>query len=87
LSSPELLATADVVRSAPPGGKRLSRVGSGVVNLRPHDVRLGTWWRDAHGFTNTGEGELRLTAIHGAGRCATEWLDGADPVWTLKHQA
>ena len=37
---------------------------------------------EAHGFTNTGEGELRLTAIHGAGRFSTEWLDGADPAWT-----
>jgi mannose-6-phosphate isomerase-like protein (cupin superfamily) len=41
---------------------------------------------EAHGFTNTGEGELRLTAIHGAGRFATEWLDGADPVWTSEPQ-
>jgi mannose-6-phosphate isomerase-like protein (cupin superfamily) len=37
---------------------------------------------EAHGFTNTGRGELRLTAIHGAGRFSTEWLDGPDPVWT-----
>jgi mannose-6-phosphate isomerase-like protein (cupin superfamily) len=28
---------------------------------------------EAHGFTNTGSGELRLTAIHGAGRFDTEW--------------
>ena len=39
---------------------------------------------EAHGFTNTGTGELRLTAIHGAGRFNTEWLAGADPVWTSK---
>ena len=39
---------------------------------------------EAHGFTNTGEGELRLTAIHGAGRFDTEWLAGEDPVWTSK---
>jgi mannose-6-phosphate isomerase-like protein (cupin superfamily) len=38
----------------------------------------------AHGFTNTGTGELRLTAIHGAGRFDTEWLDGPDPAWTSK---
>ena len=37
---------------------------------------------EPHGFTNTGDGELRLTAIHGAGRFTTEWLAGADPVWT-----
>ena len=39
---------------------------------------------EAHGFTNTGDGELRLTAIHAAGRFATEWLDGPDPTWTSK---
>ena len=30
------------------------------------------------------DGELRLTAIHGASRFDTEWLEGADPVWTSK---
>ena len=39
---------------------------------------------EAHGFTNTGSDELRLTAIHGAGRFDTEWLAGDDPVWTSK---
>jgi len=39
---------------------------------------------EAHGFTNTGSGELLLTAIHGAGRFDTEWLAGDDPVWTSK---
>jgi mannose-6-phosphate isomerase-like protein (cupin superfamily) len=39
---------------------------------------------EAHGFTNSGAGELRLTAIHGARRFDTEWLSGADPVWTSK---
>jgi mannose-6-phosphate isomerase-like protein (cupin superfamily) len=39
-----------------------------------------------HGFTNTGSGELRLTAIHGAPRFDTEWLDGADPIWTSKPE-
>jgi mannose-6-phosphate isomerase-like protein (cupin superfamily) len=39
---------------------------------------------EAHGFTNTGPGELRLTAIHGAGRFDTEWLAGDDPVWISK---
>ena len=38
----------------------------------------------AHGFSNTGTGELRLTAIHGAGRFDTEWLEGDDPVWTTR---
>ena len=39
---------------------------------------------EAHGFTNTGDGELRLTAIHGAGRFSTEWLVSADPEWTSR---
>ena len=39
---------------------------------------------EAHGFTNTGSGELRLMAVHGAGRFDTEWLAGPDPVWTSK---
>jgi mannose-6-phosphate isomerase-like protein (cupin superfamily) len=39
---------------------------------------------EAHGFRNTGTGELRLTAIHGAGRFDTEWLAGPDPAWTSK---
>ena len=39
---------------------------------------------EAHGFTNTGTGELRLTAIHGSSRFDTEWLAGADPTWTSK---
>jgi mannose-6-phosphate isomerase-like protein (cupin superfamily) len=42
---------------------------------------------EAHGFTNTGTGELRLTAIHGASRFDTEWLAGADPTWTSKPEA
>jgi mannose-6-phosphate isomerase-like protein (cupin superfamily) len=39
---------------------------------------------EAHGFANSGTGELRLTAIHGAPRFDTEWLAGADPTWTSK---
>ena len=41
---------------------------------------------EAHGFTNTGTGELRLTAIHGAGRFTTEWLAGSDPTWASKRR-
>jgi quercetin dioxygenase-like cupin family protein len=40
-----------------------------------------------HGFTNTGDGELRLVAIHGASRFTTEWLAGDDPTWTSKRRA
>ena len=42
---------------------------------------------EAHGFTNTGSGELRLTAIHGAGRFDTEWLEGRDSTWSSKRRA
>jgi mannose-6-phosphate isomerase-like protein (cupin superfamily) len=40
---------------------------------------------EAHGFVNTGDGELRLTAIHGASRFTTEWLAGDDPTWRSKR--
>lgn len=39
---------------------------------------------EAHGFVNSGPGELRLIAIHAAGRFDTEWLAGPDPLWTSK---
>jgi mannose-6-phosphate isomerase-like protein (cupin superfamily) len=41
---------------------------------------------EAHGFVNSGDGELRLTAIHGAGRFATEWLAGDDPTWSSTNR-
>jgi quercetin dioxygenase-like cupin family protein len=41
---------------------------------------------EAHGFVNSGQGELRLIAIHGAGRFNTEWLAGPDPVWSSTPQ-
>lgn len=34
-----------------------------------------------HGFTNTGSGLLRLTAIHGAAEFNTEWIKGVDAEW------
>ena len=39
---------------------------------------------EAHGFTNSGTDELKLTAIHGSSRFNTEWLAGPDPAWTSK---
>jgi mannose-6-phosphate isomerase-like protein (cupin superfamily) len=41
---------------------------------------------EAHGFVNSGTGELRLTAIHGASRFDTEWLAGPDPTWTSRRK-
>lgn len=40
---------------------------------------------EAHGFVNSGADELRLTAIHAAGRFDTEWLAGPDPAWASKR--
>ena len=39
---------------------------------------------EAHGFVNSGDVELRVTAIHGASRFSTEWLEGDDPTWGSK---
>lgn len=60
------------------GSKRVVVEGGHVVVSPPGE---------AHGFTNTGMDELRLTGIHGAGRFNTEWLAGPDPVWTSKPRA
>jgi len=38
----------------------------------------------AHGFTNTGDGELRIVAIHGAPEFLTEWLQGVDEGWVSR---
>lgn len=51
-------------------------VPEGNVVIGPPDV--------PHGFTNTGTGELRLVAIHGASRFVTEWLEGDDTTWASK---
>jgi quercetin dioxygenase-like cupin family protein len=53
-------------------------VEEGHVVVGPPDV--------PHGFTNTGPGELLLTAVHGAPQFLTEWLAGPDPVWTSKPE-
>jgi len=57
------------------GGESLVVEGGHVVVSPPGE---------AHGFVNSGEGALRLTAIHGASRFDTEWLAGPDPVWTSR---
>ena len=51
-------------------------VGGGHVVVSPPG--------EAHGFTNSGAGELKLTAIHAGTRFDTEWLAGADPTWTSR---
>jgi quercetin dioxygenase-like cupin family protein len=54
-------------------GEDTTVVRGGQVVVGPANV--------PHGFTNTGTGRLRLTAIHGAGAFDTEWLTDPDPVW------
>lgn len=59
-------------------GEETIVVTGGHVVVGPPDV--------PHGFTNTGSGELRLTAIHGAAEFDTEWLSGVDAEW-IPHAA
>jgi mannose-6-phosphate isomerase-like protein (cupin superfamily) len=89
-----------VVHSGPGAGPRLHRhdyaevfvVESGQATFRLGDEEIVVSDRRIviahsmvpHGFRNTGEGELRLIAIHGAPRFGTEWLEGADPIWSSK---
>jgi mannose-6-phosphate isomerase-like protein (cupin superfamily) len=89
-----------LVHSPPGAGPRLHRhpypevffVESGQATIRLGDdeiVARGGHIAVApanvpHGFTNTGPGELRLTAIHGSARFDTEWLSGNDPVWASR---
>lgn len=54
-------------------GDQLIVVEGGHIVVGPPDV--------PHGFTNTGTGELRLTAIHCAPKFKTDWVAGPDPVW------
>lgn len=62
-------------------GEATFRIGERTVVVQGGNVVVSPAG-EAHGFTNTGTGGLRLTAIHGAGRFDTEWLAGDDPVWT-----
>lgn len=39
-----------------------------------------------HGFTNTGTGQLRLIAIHGAAAFDTQWLTDPDPAWVSNQK-
>jgi mannose-6-phosphate isomerase-like protein (cupin superfamily) len=55
-------------------GESLIVVEAGQIVVGPADI--------PHGFTNTGSGELRLTAIHCAAAFKTDWVAAADPVWT-----
>jgi len=65
-------------------GRATFRIGDETVDVDAGEVVIvpaGV----AHGFVNSGDGELRLTAIHGAPRFTTEWLEGVDPTWTSRR--
>ena len=64
-------------------GRATFRIGDETIDVDAGHVVVSPPG-EAHGFTNTGDGELRLTAIHGASRFTTEWLEGVDPTWTSK---
>ncbi len=89
-----------LVHSAPGAGPKLHRhpyaevfvveAGQATIRLGDEEV-VATGGQIAiappgvpHGFTNSGAGELRLTAIHGAGRFDTEWLTGQDAQWATQ---
>ena len=61
-------------------GQATFRIGDREVVIEAGNVVVSPPG-EAHGFTNTGTGELRLVAIHGASRFDTEWLTGFDPTW------
>jgi mannose-6-phosphate isomerase-like protein (cupin superfamily) len=61
-------------------GEATFRLGNDEVVVQGGQVVVGPS-NVPHGFTNTGTGELRLVAIHGAGRFDTRWLAEPDPDW------
>jgi mannose-6-phosphate isomerase-like protein (cupin superfamily) len=65
-------------------GRATFRIGDETVEVGAGNVVISPAG-EAHGFVNSGDGELRLTAIHGAPRFTTEWLEGVDPTWTSKR--
>ena len=66
-------------------GEATFRIGDDTVVVEGGHVVVSPAG-EAHGFTNTGAGELRLTAIHGGSRFVTEWLEGTDPTWTSRRR-
>lgn len=56
-------------------GRATFRVGDGEVVAEPGRIVIAPA-DTAHGFTNTGTGELRMVTIHTAPQMQTEWLEG-----------
>jgi mannose-6-phosphate isomerase-like protein (cupin superfamily) len=64
-------------------GQASFRLGDDTMEVRGGQVVVGP--ADVpHGFTNSGTGPLRLTAIHGAAEFDTEWLSEPDAAWASK---
>ena len=61
-------------------GEATFRLGEDTMIVREGHVVVGPS-NVPHGFVNSGTGELRLVAIHGAPRFATEWLEETDGSW------
>jgi quercetin dioxygenase-like cupin family protein len=66
-------------------GEARFQLGDDTMVVRGGQVVVGPA-NVPHGFTNTGTGPLRLTAIHGAAAFDTEWLTEPDPVWVSKPE-
>jgi mannose-6-phosphate isomerase-like protein (cupin superfamily) len=98
----EVPFSVTLVHAAPGAGPRLHRhpypevfvvesgearfqLGDDTLLVRGGQVVVGPA-NVAHGFTSTGIGPLRLTAIHGAAVFDTEWLTGPDPVWVSRPE-
>ena len=62
-------------------GEASFQLGDDTLVVRGGEIVVGPA-NVPHGFTNTGTGQLRLTAIHGAAEFTTEWLSELDPAWT-----
>jgi mannose-6-phosphate isomerase-like protein (cupin superfamily) len=62
-----------------PGEARF-RLGDDTLVVRGGQIVVGPA-NVPHGFTNSGTGGLRLTAIHRAAEFFTEWLAERDPQW------
>jgi mannose-6-phosphate isomerase-like protein (cupin superfamily) len=66
-------------------GEARFQLGDDTMVVRGRQIVVGP--ADVpHGFTNTGTGPLRLTAIHGAAAFDTEWLTAPDPLWASKPE-
>ena len=64
-------------------GQASFQLGGDTMVVRSGEIVVGPA-NVPHGFTNTGTGPLRLTAIHGAAAFDTRWLTDPDPAWASR---